>query len=181
MRNAAMANVLVIDQERRRLENLLVEHEPQLAWHALDFKDPARPRLLLSAQRNLLTPQRQARLLDRLLEAAPYALDVALQLQDDKVLADLAEQGLRRLALTFDRVAGDASVTFALGGDMRDAELATARQYVGEFHRQWGDRYVRFAVELTDDLLKGKSFQTGPQGYIKTTSSSWHFPKHIWR
>lgn len=181
MRNATVANVLVIDQERRRLENLLIEHDPQLAWHALDLKDPTQPRLLLSAQRNVLTPQRQARLLDMLLEAAPYARDVVVQLQDENLLADLAEQGLRRLALAFDRVGYAGSVTFALGADMRDAELATARQYVGEFRRQWGDRYVHFAVELKDDLLKGKSFQNGPQGYIKTTSSSWHFPKQIWR
>lgn len=177
MRNTALTSqVLVVEQERRRLERLLVDHDPQLAWHALDLRDPAKPRLLLSAQRSLLTPERQAQLLDVLLKAAPYAREVVVQVQDDKLLADLAEQGLLRLALAFRRVGNANSVTFAIGGDLQDAELAAARQYVDAFHRQWGDRYVHFAVELKDDLLKGKSFQSGPQGYIKTTTSSWFFP-----
>ena len=175
--NGVSGKVLVIDQERRRLEKLLVDHDPQLAWHSLDLKDPAVPRLLLSAQRNLLTPQMQAQLLDVLLKAAPYAREVTVQVQDDNLLADLAEQGLRRLSLAFDRVGHDDSVTFAIEGDLQDSELAAARQYVDGFYRQWGDRYVNFAVALKDDSLKGKSFQTGPQGYIKMTSSSWHFPK----
>ncbi|MEX3772314.1 PrgH/EprH family type III secretion apparatus protein [Pseudomonas sp. MYb118] len=179
MRHQAKGRVLVLDQERRRLENLLVDHDPQLAWHALDLKDPAMPRLLLSAQRHPLTAQRQAQLFDAVLEAAPYAREVAVQVQDDNLLADLAEQGLRRLALTYSRVGNADSVTFAIGANLQDAELATARQYVDAFHRQWGDRYVHFAVELKDDALKGKSFQTGPRGYIKTTSSSWHFPKQL--
>lgn len=180
VRNAGLgANVRVRDQERRRLENLLVAHDPQLAWQALDLADPTRPRLLLSAQRNVLTPGRQAQLRELLLGAAPYARDVVVQVQDDRLLADLAEQGLRRLALAFDRVAHEGSVTFALYGDLQDAELAAAGDYVDGFVRQWGNRSVHFAVELKDDRLKDQSFQTGPQGYIKTTTSSWHFPKQI--
>lgn len=171
------SQVLVIDQERRRLEQLLVDHDPQLAWHSLDLKDPSMPRLLLSTQRNLLTPLRQKELSDALLAAAPYARDIAVQMQDDHLLADLAQEGLQRLSLAFDRVESEDSVTFTLVGNLQDSELAAARQYVDGFYRQWGDRYVHFTVALTDDVLKGKSFQTGPQGYIKMTASSWHFPE----
>ncbi|MCD9115458.1 PrgH/EprH family type III secretion apparatus protein [Pseudomonas bijieensis] len=167
--------VLMIDQERRRLEQVLVDHDPQLAWHFLDLKDPSVPRLLLSTQRNLLTPGKQAQLLDTLLAAAPYARDVVVQMQDDRLLADLAQGGLQRLSLAFSRVEHQDSVTFAVEGNLQDAELAAARQYVDDFYRQWGDRYVHFAVELKDDALKGKSFQTGPQGYVKTSPSSWLF------
>ncbi|MCL6702959.1 PrgH/EprH family type III secretion apparatus protein [Pseudomonas sp. T1.Ur] len=167
--------VLLPDQERRRLEQVLLDHDSQLAWHFLDLKDPSQPRLLLSAQRNLLTPDKQAKLLDTLLAAAPYARDVVVQMQDDALLADLAQGGLQRLALTFNRVEHTDGVSFAIGGDLQDAELAAARQYVDDFYRQWGDRYVHFTVELRDDALKGKSFQTGPQGYVKTSPSSWLF------
>ena len=167
--------VLMIDQERRRLEQVLVDHDPQLAWHFLDLKDPSVPRLLLSTQRNLLTPGKQAQLLDTLLAAAPYARDVVVQMQDDKLLADLAQGGLQRLSLAFSRVEHQDSVTFAVEGNLQDAELAAARQYVDDFYRQWGGRYVHFTVELRDDALKGKSFQTGPQGYVKTSPSSWLF------
>lgn len=174
--NALSGKVLVTDQERRRLEQLLIEHDPQLAWHALDLKEPSIPRLLLSAQRNLLTPQRQAKLIDALLAAAPYARDITLQVQDDNLLADLAQEGLQRLSLGFNRSEQEGSVSFAVTGNLQDSELAAARRYVDSFYRQWGDRYVNFTVELKDDALSDKSFQTGPQGYIKMTSSSWHFP-----
>nr|WP_269137510.1 PrgH/EprH family type III secretion apparatus protein [Pseudomonas sp. PGPR40] len=174
--NTLSGKVLVMDQERRRLEQLLVDHDPQLAWHSLDLKDPLIPRLLLSTQRNLLTPQKQTELLDALLAAAPYAHDIGVQMQDDSLLADLAQEGLQRLSLTFSRIEHEDSVTFAVAGNLQDSELAAARRYVDNFYRQWGDRYVSFTVELKDDALKDKSFQTGPQGYIKMTSSSWHFP-----
>ena len=174
--NLLSAKVLVMEQERRRLEKLLVDHDPQMAWHSLDLKNPSIPRLLVSAQRNVLSPDAQARLLDVLLQAAPYARDVAVQLQNDHLLADLAGQGLQRLSLGFNRVEYGDSVTFAVAGNLQDSELANARRYIDSFYRQWGDRYVHFTVELKDDLLGGKSFQTGPQGYIKMTSSSWHFP-----
>ncbi|BBP60573.1 PrgH/EprH family type III secretion apparatus protein [Pseudomonas sp. St316] len=175
--NALSGKVLLREQERRRLEQVLVDHDPQLAWHFLDLKDPTTPRLLLSGQRNLLTPDRQAQLLDTLLAAAPYARDVVVQSQDDSLLAELAQGGLQRLALAFTRIDHEDSVTFAVEGNLQDAELAAARQYVDSFYRQWGDRYVHFTVELKDDALKGKSFQTGPQGYVKTSTSSWHFSK----
>ena len=131
---------------------------------------------MLSAQRNLLTPQKQAKLFEALLLAAPYAQDIAVQMQDDSLLVDLAQEGLQRLSLAFSRIEHEDSVTFAIAGNLQDSELANARRYVDSFYRQWGDRYVHFTVELKDDSLKDKSFQTGPQGYIKMTSSSWHFP-----
>lgn len=174
--NTLSGKVLVMDQERRRLEQLLVDHDPQLAWHSIDLKDPSVPRLLLSAQRNLLTPLKQAKLLDVLLLAAPYAQDITVQMQEDKQLVDLAQEGLQRLSLAYSRIEHEDSVTFAVAGNLQDSELANARRYIDSFYRQWGDRYVHFTVELKDDLLGGKSFQTGPQGYIKMTSSSWHFP-----
>ncbi|MCY1453938.1 Protein PrgH [compost metagenome] len=97
-------------------------------------------------------------------------------MQDDNLLADLAQEGLQRLSLGFNRSEQEGSVTFAVTGNLQDSELAAARRYVDSFYRQWGDRYVNFTVELKDDALSDKSFQTGPQGYIKMTSSSWHFP-----
>lgn len=174
--NTTDSKVLVMDQERRRLEQWLIEQDPQLAWHALDLKDPSVPRLSLSAQRNLLTPHKQQQLIDALLAAAPYARDIAVQLQDDHLLVDLAQEGLQRLSLPYNRIEHGDSVTFDLAGNLLDSELAAARQYIDSFYRQWGDRFVHFTLALKDDAHRDKSFQTGPQGYIKMTSSSWHFP-----
>jgi type III secretion system PrgH/EprH family protein len=171
--------VLTPADEQDRLQRLVAAAEPALAWHSIDLSDPGQPQLLVSNQRNLLTPALQQRLTTLLREAAPYARDVTVAGRDDQQLAGLAEQGLKRLGLSYSRSAHANSVTFTLQGSLRDVELQAVREYVAGFYRQWGDRYVHFAIELHDDWLKGKSFQYGPQGYVKMAPSSWYFPKPI--
>ena len=171
--------LLTIYGERARLEALLLEKEPRLAFHRIDLSQPAQPRLLVSAQRNVLTPQDQLRVQGLLREAAPYAREVMIVSSDDGLLARQAEQGLQRLALPFTRQANGDSVTYRVEGSLEDVELQALNSYVTRFNQQWGDRYVNFAIELKDDWLKGKSFQYGPQGYIKMTPSSWYFPKPL--
>ena len=165
--------------ESQRLERLLLDVEPALAYHRVDLSDPAVPRLLVSNQRNVLTPDRHQRLIETLLKAAPYARDVVIDGRDDWMLASQAEQGLVRLAVPYHRQAGPDGVTFSLEGSLQDTEIEAVRAYVSGFYQQWGDRYVHFAVELKDDWLKGKSFQYGPHGYVKMAPSSWYFPKPI--
>ena len=171
--------VVTVADEQDRLQRMLANAEPALAWHTIDLSRPAVPRLLVSNQRNLLTPALQQRLTTLLREAAPYADDVVISGQDDQQLAGLAELGLKRLGLPYQRSAQANSITFTVQGALADTELQAAREYVSGFYRQWGNRYVHFAIELHDDWLKGKSFQYGPQGYIKMTPSSWYFPKPI--
>jgi len=175
----AATRLLTTYGERARLEALLLENEPRLAFHRLDLADPAQPRLLVSAQRNLLTPQDQLRVQHLLREAAPYAREVVIVGSDDGLLARQAEQGLQRLALPFTRQANGDSVTYRVEGSLEDVELQALNSYVTRFNQLWGDRYVNFVIELKDDWLKGKSFQYGPQGYIKMTPSSWYFPKPL--
>ncbi|WP_458737052.1 PrgH/EprH family type III secretion apparatus protein [Pseudomonas chlororaphis] len=171
--------VLTTYDERGRLENLVSSLAPQLAYHRLDLSDPVVPRLLVSRQRSLLTPELQRRLESALSTAAPYAREVKIVRSDDNEFVRLAEQGLQRLALPFTRHKHADSVTFTVEGSLEDAELQALSGFVANFGRQWGDRYVHFAIELKDDWLKGKSFQYGPQGYIKMTPSSWYFPKPL--
>lgn len=167
------------NNESQRLEWLLLDAEPALAYHRIDLSDPAVPRLLVSNQRNLLTPALHQRLTQTLLKAAPYARDVVIEGRDDWMLARQAEQGLERLAVPYHRQVGPDGVTFSLEGSLQDTEIEAVRAYVSGFYQQWGDRYVHFAIELKDDWLKGKSFQYGPNGYVKMAPSSWYFPKPI--
>lgn len=180
VRNGYLATqVLTTYDERGRLESLVSNLAPQLAYHRLDLSDPVVPRLLISRQRSLLTPELQLRLESALSAAAPYAQEVKIVRSDDDELVRLAEQGLQRLALPFTRHRHADSVTFTVEGSLEDAELQALSGFVADFSRQWGERYVHFAIELKDDWLKGKSFQYGPQGYIKMTPSSWYFPKPL--
>ncbi|VCU67892.1 MULTISPECIES: PrgH/EprH family type III secretion apparatus protein [Pseudomonas] len=171
--------VITAYDEQKRLEVLVAELAPQLAYHRMDLSDPATPKLLISQQRNVLLPAQKERLESALRVAVPYARDIEIVSSDDARLAHLAEEGLRRLMLPFTRHANTDSVTFTVEGSLDDAELQALGSFVTRFNRQWGERYVHFALELRDDWLKGKSFQYGPQGYIKTTPSSWYFPKPL--
>ena len=171
--------VMTTYDERRRLESLVSSLAPQLAYHRIDLSDPVVPRLLISRQRSLLTPDLQSRLESALGAVAPYAREIKIVRSDDDELVHLAEQGLQRLDLPFTRHAHADGVTYTVEGTLEDAELRALGDFVAEFGRQWGERYVHFAVKLEDDWLKDKSFQYGPQGYIKMTPSSWYFPKSL--
>lgn len=171
--------VMTTYDERRRLESLVSNLAPQLAYHRMDLSDPVVPRLLISRQRSLLAPGLRRRLESALIAVAPYVREIMIVQSDDDELLHLAEQGLQRLALPFTRHKHADGVTFTVEGSLEDAELQALGDFVAAFDRQWGERYVHFAIELKDDWLKGKSFQYGPQGYIKMTPSSWYFPKPL--
>ncbi|PXX53999.1 type III secretion system protein PrgH/EprH [Pseudomonas sp. LAMO17WK12:I10] len=172
----AATQVLTTSQERMRLEKVLDELEPQLAFHYLDFSDPASPRLLVSNQRTLLTLDLRTRLESELLKATPYASAFYVQGSDDEEFELKAEQGLKRLGIPFMLQRNTDSVNFSVAGSFDDTELYALTDYIERFQQQWGARYVYFSVELKDDWLKGKSFQYGSQSYIKMTPASWYFP-----
>ncbi|VVO48672.1 PrgH/EprH family type III secretion apparatus protein [Pseudomonas fluorescens] len=171
--------VLTPAQERIRLEAFLADLQPQLAYHYLDLSNPTKLRLLISGQRNQLTPDLRSRLETKMLEAAPYALEFSLEASDDNIFEREAEQGLKRLGINFNLQRNTDSVNFSVVGSLDDGELHALTDYILTFQQQWGGRYVNFTIELKDDWLKGKSFQYGPQSYIKMTPSSWYFPQPL--
>jgi type III secretion system PrgH/EprH family protein len=180
MRNGHDARQVVVRyEERLRLQRVLAHHYPYLVYHRIDLSDPGVPQLWVSNQRNLMTAQLQTEIEALLVANVPYATQARVRPSDDRALITAAEQGLARLAVPYERLDKADSVTFTLQGSLQDSELVAVRDYVNEYYRLWGDRYVHFAVELKDDWLKGKSFQYGPQGYIKMTPSSWYFPKPL--
>jgi type III secretion system PrgH/EprH family protein len=173
------SGVIEAHVERARLQRLLNQHFPHLAYHRIDFSDGAVPELWVSAQRNDLTAELRAELEVLLLAHVPYARAVHIRTTDDQVLVAAAEQGLARLAIPFQRLDKPGAVTFTVQGSLQDGELLAVRDYVNEYYRLWGDRYVHFAIELKDDQLQGRSFRYGPQGYVKMAPSSWHFPQSL--
>ncbi|MBF7141022.1 MULTISPECIES: PrgH/EprH family type III secretion apparatus protein [Pseudomonas] len=169
--------VLVRREERDRVQAMLADAFPAVAYHRLDLAHIQLPQLWLSQQRNLLTPGTQKALETALLAAMPYAREVQVRSADDAELVRVAEQGLARLAIPFERHTKADSVTFSLRGNLTDTDIAAVRDYVSQFYQHYGDRYVYFAVELKDDWLKDKSFQYGAGGYVKLSPSSWYFSK----
>ena len=171
--------VVSVHDERDRLQRVLAERFPTMAWHRFDFSDVANPQLWVSRQRNDVDAAAQQVLQQALLTEMPYARQVRIAFADDRLAARRAEEGLARLGIDYRRLDKHDSVTLSVQGALQDSELLAVRDYVNEYYRLWGDRYVHFAVELKDDWLKGLSFQYGPSGYVKTTPSSWYFPKPL--
>ncbi|AOZ53019.1 hypothetical protein BKX93_22975 [Chromobacterium vaccinii] len=163
-------------RENERIGRWLAAAYPDLAYYCLQLNDPRHPQLWISLQRAALSAEDKMRLAARLVESLPYADKVDIVPVDDAAAAREAEAGLRRLALPFRRQDNPSSVVFAISGSLGDDELQRARQFVDRYYRQWGGRYVQFAIELKDDSLKGKSFLYGSQGYIKLDASHWYFP-----
>ncbi|ERD99718.1 PrgH/EprH family type III secretion apparatus protein [Pseudogulbenkiania ferrooxidans] len=166
-------------RENERIGRWLAGTYPDLAYYCLQLNDPRHPQLWISLQRAALSAEDKMRLSARLIERLPYADKVEIIPMDDAAAAREAEAELQRLALPFRRQDNPGSVVFAISGSLGDDELQRARQFVDRYYRQWGGRYVQFAIELKDDWLKGKSFKYGDQGYVKLDAGHWYFPKPL--
>ncbi|AXE31876.1 type III secretion system protein PrgH [Chromobacterium phragmitis] len=165
--------------EGARVSRWLADSRPELAFYRLLLDDPRQPQLWVSMQRSPLSDAEKQKLASQLGELMPYSDKVSIVPVDDELAAKQAEEGLSRQALPFTRNDQRDSVTFVIAGALDDGELQRARQFVDGYYRQWGARYVQFAVELKDDLLKGHSFQYGRQGYVKLSNGHWFFPQPI--
>lgn len=173
------AQVIDPDEENERIAHWLADHYPELAYYRLQMDDPSKPQLWISQQRaglNALALQRLSQILTKLM---PYAQQVEVLAMDDRRAAQQAEAGLTHQALPFTRNDRPDGITFVIEGALGDGELQRARSFVTEYYRQWGSRYVKFAIELKDDWLKGRSFRYGGQGYVKMGPSHWYFPKPL--
>ncbi|OHX10894.1 hypothetical protein BI347_20095 [Chromobacterium sphagni] len=166
-------------RENERLAHWLADTHPDLPYYRLQLDNPRRPQLWISQQRGALSPDARGKLGRQLAEQLPYADQVDIVPMDDAAAARQAETGLLRLALPYNRKDNRDSVTFVIAGALDDGELQRARQFVDGYYRQWGSRYVQFAIELKDDWLKGKSFKYGNQGYVKMETGHWYFPKPL--
>lgn len=173
------ATVISPQQENERIARWLANNHPDLAYYRLQLDNPRQPQLWISRQRTRLNDTQQQTLLKQLTEQLPYADQLLLQMVDDNLAVSSAENGLIRQALPYSRSDRSGNVTFLIEGALNDGELLRAQGFVEDYYRQWGTRYVQFAIELKDDWLKGKSFKYGAQGYVKMTPGHWYFPKPL--
>ncbi|PRP71111.1 type III secretion system protein PrgH [Chromobacterium amazonense] len=171
------AQVIHPAQENERITSWLAEHYPGLAYYKLQLDNPLHPKLWLSRQRAQLNEAQRQQLERSLAAIMPYAERVGVMKLDDAIAAQQAVAGLTRQALPYRRSDHPDSVTFVIQGALNDGELLRARRFVDDYYRQWGGRYVRFAIELKDDWLKEHSFLSGEQGYVKMSPGHWYFPK----
>lgn len=177
--NSDPAKVLSPERENERLARWLADNYPTLAYYRLQLGDPRQPQLWISRQRSTMTTDGLQTLNHRLMALLPYTNRIDIIPIDDATAVRQAEAELKRQALPYSRSDQTEGVTFVIQGALDDGELLRARHLVNNYYRQWGGRYVQFAIELKDDWLKGRSFQYGDQGYVKMSPGHWYFPKPL--
>lgn len=166
-------------QENERITQWLVDNYPSLAFYRLQLADPLQPQLWISRQRSPFSESELQTLRVKLMAVLPYANRINIVSMDDDTAVRQAESELKRQALPFSRSDRADGITFVIQGALDDAELLRAQRLTDDYYRQWGGRYVQFAIELKDDWLKDHSFQYGEQGYVKMSSGHWYFPKPL--
>ena len=167
----APVQVAAVMAERQRLERVLDTAGIDFITVRLDT--PARPVLVLNGAPSRLADDIAVRAL-RL--AAPYAREVEVISSDLRNVEQQARNALNRAGVRYRRLAQSNGATFEGAGALGDEDLATLRNLIASFSREWGTRRIDFKVSLRTDWLKGKPYWQGNNGYVLIDHASWYFP-----
>lgn len=170
-------NVVNIASEEARISRWVETYWPALKFHQIRLSDPQHPILRVSAERNELSEKVRDDFISALKEKFPYMDSVRLDNLEDKTIRSIANQGLKKMALSFREIDNGDTITFVIFGVIEDGMLESIKNFVNQYYQQWGGRYVHFSVELETDWFKDKSFKFGEQSYIKLGAGHWYFPK----
>lgn len=172
--------VITKSDESARIAYLIGELRPDVKFHVIRMDNPFLPEIVLSKERGGLKNDADYNVFrELLLSKMMYASGITFSHLSDRVVASQAEQAMRKTAATFSREQNADSVTFIARGALDDNELNQLKTTVQQFNQRWQGNYIRFAVELENDWLKGKSYQYGADGYIKMNPKHWYFPLDI--
>lgn len=173
------ARVVTRISEQERISQWLHKEWPQLRFHRVKIVDPRQPVIELSAERSRLSQEEKKRLIAALKNILPCADGVVLTSVSDRQVRALAAEGLKKIAAVYTERTNADSVTFTLQGTIDDAELARIKEFINYYQQVWGGDYIRFALDMKDDRLKGRSYKYGAEGYIKSSPRHWYFPGKI--
>ncbi|STQ90183.1 PrgH/EprH family type III secretion apparatus protein [Iodobacter fluviatilis] len=163
--------VTTASDERRRLSPLL-EREG-IVFFTLRFQAPLQPTILLSSTRMSNDSSTQTRVRSLLMQVMPYAEQVSMEWHSDLVVAEAAQDSLKRIGLEYHLQQGEKEVGLFSSVYAGDVRLAEFKRVTEAFYATWGDRYIHFNAELRDDWLKDKSFKYGQEGYVRMSPSHW--------
>lgn len=170
-------NVVNAVSEEERISRWVETYWPALKFHQIRLSDPQHPVFRMSTERNELSEKARGDFIAALKEKFPYIDSVRLDNLEDKTIRSIANQGLKKMALSFREIDNGDTITFVIFGVIEDGMLESIKNFVNQYYQQWGGRYVHFSVELETDWFKDKSFKFGEQSYIKLGAGHWYFPK----
>ncbi|QJU42310.1 PrgH/EprH family type III secretion apparatus protein [Serratia marcescens] len=175
----SVVKVLDIVAEEERLSRWLTAYWPSVKLLRIKLAEPKNFLLTLSKERGELAPHQREALIVAIKKYLPYIEAVNFNILSDQLLESYAEQGLKKIAVPYNKVHHQESVTFLIQGSINDSQLERVKSFVQDFEARWGVRYVQFVIELKKDWLQGKSFKYGSEGYVKVSPSHWYFPKPL--
>ncbi|SDD38207.1 type III secretion system protein PrgH/EprH [Cupriavidus sp. YR651] len=178
-RHALSQQVLVttIHAEEMRIQALMQERYPDIAFHRIELADARRPVLMISEERTSLSAESRRALSGQLKAWMPYAQAPRIHAWKDAAIENQAAAGIDRLGLPYVRERTSNSVIFRVVGPLDDANRHRMQQLIADFQDNFGSRYIEFSTYLEDDWLKDKSYRFGSGGYVKVTPRHWLFPQ----
>ena len=172
--------VISKNDEAARISNLINQLRPDVKFHVIRLDNPFVPEIVLSKERGGLQTQTDYNVFrEMLLLKMAYATDLTFSHVSDSVVANQADQAMRKTGAHYSREQHADSITYITRGALDDNELNQLKSTVQQFNNRWQGNYIRFAVELENDWLKGKSYQYGAEGYVKMNPKHWYFPLDI--
>lgn len=166
-------NIRVIAEptEVARMEKLLSEHV--IPFFDVKFTAAFTVNLLLSQERSANDRNIEQTIRNLLLKDFPYLVAINIQRVSDSVVIANAAERLKSLGLYSYKNVASNHVTFSISGEIDDFQLDTFRQMANEFYDQYGDRYVKFVVNLNEDPLRNRTYKTGSDSYVVIPGNHW--------
>ncbi|MDR6352509.1 PrgH/EprH family type III secretion apparatus protein [Pantoea sp. SORGH_AS_0659] len=162
-------------EESEKTASYLGTYFQDIKFHLIRFEDPLNPEIVLSRERNQINEDMKKNVIAALKKRMPWIVSVRFSSLSDNIVENAATTGLKKLGLSYKPHRSNNALTFIFRGEVNDAELNKLKNFIREFDQQWQGHFVRFNIQLENNFLAGKSYQYGPEGYIKINSRHWFF------
>ncbi len=165
--------VILLSAAPEKLTNKFWEKNYQVL--TVDLSSPMQPVIKIVAGPEL-TSEKLKELKLLALKWMPFAQDMLIKTYPKNAVISNAEESLKLIYLPFAKLSTPQGATFSIRAALSDNELFQINQFIENYKIAWGNRYINFDIKLDNDLLKGKSYLNGQQGYVLMGKSHWYFP-----
>jgi hypothetical protein len=169
--------VRVEAHELERLESIL--RQRSVRFFTMRFDQPARPTLLLESTDHPEDKRWSDTLREVVLDAIPYADDLAIERHPLASIDEKARSGLDAMQIPYRSVQQDSRTTYQITRALDDAELNALDQFAQRFAHNWGKHQIRFKFQAGDDAPPGKSYRYGRSNYVSAGGDSVRFVKPV--
>lgn len=170
--------VATYSDEVERITNWLIHSQNNIKYHNILFENPLTPVLVISKERNKFDDESLRKIIKDLKYQIPYAKEIKINYVSDLYIENIAEQGLKKLAIPYVKKKNKESISFTLPGELNDSQILRLKNFSHQHRQLWGG-YVHFVIDLKDSNLTGKSLSFGEENYIKLNLDNWIFSEFV--